>query len=459
MVGRGRVCVDGELRRRRGPRGRSATDLGAAFLTPPTRDDPGRRSTAGHAGRPPVRDRPRRRTRASSPARCRSSSAPSRTPSDPDAPDRRGRRGGRERPTSPLVVVGTNSMVESEGFDREHLALPGRQDDLVARRGRGQPAHGRARQRRLAGADAVARRRRGACCVGYFGGQEFGDAVADVLLGVAEPGGRLPTTWPAADEDVPVLSTHAGRRRRSRYTEGIHIGYRAWLKHDAAPAYWFGHGLGYTDIASTDVDGAGRRRPAARSSPSTVARRRTAASATASRSSRCTPSAPGSAVDRPVRWLVGFAPVRVPAGRDARPSTSRSRPGCSPTGPTAGPTSRAPTRCGSAPASSTCRCDDDRGAVHAHEHAGPTRWSRASTPTRAWSCVDGAYYLATSTFEYLPGMPVYRSTDLVEWTQIGNVATRPEQVGRRGRAHRRRRVGADDPPPRRRLLPHRHRSR
>ena len=41
---------------------------------------------------------------------------------------------------------------------------------------------------------------------------------------------------------------------------------------------------------------------------------------------------------------------------------------------------------------------------------------------------DGAYYLVTSTFEYLPGIPVYRSTDLVAWTHIGNVATRPQQV-------------------------------
>lgn len=39
-----------------------------------------------------------------------------------------------------------------------------------------------------------------------------------------------------------------------------------------------------------------------------------------------------------------------------------------------------------------------------------------------------AWYVVTSTFEYLPGLPVYRSTDLVEWTQIGNVADRPEQV-------------------------------
>ncbi len=42
--------------------------------------------------------------------------------------------------------------------------------------------------------------------------------------------------------------------------------------------------------------------------------------------------------------------------------------------------------------------------------------------------VDGEYYVVTSTFEYLPGIPVYRSTDLVTWEHIGNVATRPEQV-------------------------------
>jgi len=42
---------------------------------------------------------------------------------------------------------------------------------------------------------------------------------------------------------------------------------------------------------------------------------------------------------------------------------------------------------------------------------------------------DGAYYIVTSTFEYLPGIPVYRSTDLVSWQHIGNVATRPDQVG------------------------------
>ncbi|MFJ9561091.1 family 43 glycosylhydrolase [Streptomyces fuscichromogenes] len=43
--------------------------------------------------------------------------------------------------------------------------------------------------------------------------------------------------------------------------------------------------------------------------------------------------------------------------------------------------------------------------------------------------VDGTYYAVTSTFEYLPALPVYRSTDFATWEHIGNVATREEQVG------------------------------
>jgi xylan 1,4-beta-xylosidase len=41
---------------------------------------------------------------------------------------------------------------------------------------------------------------------------------------------------------------------------------------------------------------------------------------------------------------------------------------------------------------------------------------------------DGAYYVVTSTFEYLPGIPVYRSYDLVDWVQVGNVVTRDSQL-------------------------------
>ncbi len=213
-----------------------------------------------------------------------------------------------------LVVVGTNSAVESEGYDRTSLALPGRQDDLVR-------AVAAANPRTVvlvnAGSPVLMpwRDRVAAVLVGYFGGQEFGHAVADVLLGAAEPGGRLPTTWPTADADVPVLSTVPVNGALD-YAEGIHIGYRAWLKQDAAPAYWFGSGRGYTDIALVGVD-APASAAAGESLPVTVEVENRGERA-GKQVVQVYAERLGSAVDRPVRWLVGFAPVRVPAGEKAR---------------------------------------------------------------------------------------------------------------------------------------------
>jgi len=213
-----------------------------------------------------------------------------------------------------LVVVGTNSAVESEGYDRTSLALPGRQDDLVR-------AVAAANPRTVvlvnAGSPVLMpwRDQVAAVLVGYFGGQEFGHAVADVLLGVDEPGGRLPTTWPAAEADVPVLST-APIDGALDYAEGIHIGYRAWLKQNAAPAYWFGSGQGYTDIALVGV-----HTPASvtggETFPVTVEVENRGAR-DGKQVVQVYAERPDSAVDRPVRWLVGFASARVPAGAGAQ---------------------------------------------------------------------------------------------------------------------------------------------
>ncbi len=207
-----------------------------------------------------------------------------------------------------LVVVGTNSLVESEGYDRVTLALPGHQDDLVR-------AVAAANPRTVvlvnAGAPVLLpwRDEVAAVLVGYFGGQEMGNAVADVLLGVAEPGGRLPTTWPAADADALATTPVDGA---IQYAEGIHIGYRAWLKRDDPPAYWFGSGLGYTDIEI-----AGVRAPSSVAPGDTI----TVSAEVLNRGARdgkqvvqVYAERPMSTVDRPVRWLVGFAPVRVAAG-------------------------------------------------------------------------------------------------------------------------------------------------
>ena len=209
-----------------------------------------------------------------------------------------------------LVVVGTNAQVESEGFDRPSLALPGRQDDLVA-------AVAAANPRTVvlvnAGAPVLMPWRKdvAAVMVGWFGGQEFGSAVASVLLGESEPGGRLTTTWPEREEDVPVLST-TPVDGMLEYREGIHIGYRAWLKSGREPAYWFGDGRGYTAFVLHHVDVAPEVRPGdeimVRISVENVGAH------AGKEVLQVYAERPDSAVDRPTRWLVGFAPVRLEPG-------------------------------------------------------------------------------------------------------------------------------------------------
>jgi beta-glucosidase len=143
-----------------------------------------------------------------------------------------------------VVVVGTDERVETEGRDRVSLALPGRQDELVR-------AVTAANSRTVVVVNAGApvllpwRDEVAAVLVAWFPGQEFGNALADILFGEAEPGGRLPTTWPAREEDVPVLSIRPVDGQL-HYAEGLHVGYRAWLRGGRPPAYPFGHGLGYT---------------------------------------------------------------------------------------------------------------------------------------------------------------------------------------------------------------------
>ncbi|MFF0611209.1 beta-glucosidase [Nocardia tengchongensis] len=203
-----------------------------------------------------------------------------------------------------VVVVGTTEQIESEGFDRTTLRLPGRQDELVAAVAAANPRTvvvvNSGSPVEMPWRDDVA-----AVLLTWFPGQEFGSALADVLTGAAEPGGRLPTTWPKTIDDVPVLNTKPEPDNALRYSEGIHIGYRAWLKSGVAPAYPFGHGLGYTTWELDGLTVSGRT--------ATVTARNTGARA-GRQVVQAYLSRPDSAVDRPVRWLAGFAVVEAGAG-------------------------------------------------------------------------------------------------------------------------------------------------
>ncbi|MGW5763425.1 glycoside hydrolase family 3 C-terminal domain-containing protein [Streptomyces tendae] len=209
-----------------------------------------------------------------------------------------------------VVVVGTTEHGESEGHDRTGLTLGATQDALVR-------AVAAANPRTVAVVNSGGpvelpwREEAGAVLLAWFPGQEGGGGLADVLFGRAEPGGRLPTTWPAALADAPVTRTRPDGGRLA-YDEGLHLGHRGWLRHGRTPAYWFGHGLGYTTWAYEELTAP----PVTRADDDLTVRVRVRN--TGARAGREVVQVylarPASALDRPVRWLAGYAAVRARPG-------------------------------------------------------------------------------------------------------------------------------------------------
>jgi beta-glucosidase len=209
-----------------------------------------------------------------------------------------------------VVVVGLTEEQETEALDKHTLALPGEQDALVsavaAAAGRTVVVVNAATPVLMPWADEV-----DAVLVAGLPGQEGGHAVADALLGVREPAGRLVTSYPAADGENPgweVVPTDL----RLEYTDGTFVGYRGFAAGRAkAPAWWFGHGLGY---ASWDYTSAERAGAGGNGAPTVEVRVRN----TGDRDSREVVQVylQPAEHDQPVR-LVGWASAEVPAGASA----------------------------------------------------------------------------------------------------------------------------------------------
>ena len=94
----------------------------------------------------------------------------------------------------------------------------------------------------------------------WFGGQEMANALADVLFGDAEPGGRLPTTFPVRLEHNPSYGNFPGEIGEVRYGEGVLVGYRWYEARHLPTRFPFGHGLSYTTFALGEPTRVDRRR-------------------------------------------------------------------------------------------------------------------------------------------------------------------------------------------------------
>jgi beta-glucosidase len=210
------------------------------------------------------------------------------------------------------VVLADNA--EGEGMDRTTLGLPGDQDQLI---------------------DAVAAVNRRTIVVlntggpvlmpwlrhvqavlqAWYPGQQFGAALAEVLFGDRDPGGRLPVTFPASDAQGPAPPArperYPGVDGEQRYDEGIFVGYRWYDQFGQRPLFPFGYGLSYADFRFGDVRVKADRDGVVAWTRVTNTSRR--AGSTVAQAYLSFPPSAGE----PPRQLKGYEKVRLGPGRSA----------------------------------------------------------------------------------------------------------------------------------------------
>lgn len=221
-----------------------------------------------------------------------------------------------------IVFVGRNGEWDTEGSDLLGIELPGRQNELVRAVAKVNPRTIVVLQSggpvEMPWLDEVA-----AVLSAWYPGQEVGNAIADVLTGAADPGGRLPQSFPVRWADNPAHSqdreVYPGLAGKVRYEEGLFIGYRHYDRLGIAPLFPFGFGLSYAEfelgnlavqtdrfeadgvaIVSVDVTNIG-----ARSGSSVV---------------QVYVSDVASSLPRPEKELKGFAKITLAAGQTRRVS-------------------------------------------------------------------------------------------------------------------------------------------
>ncbi len=152
-----------------------------------------------------------------------------------------------------VVFLGLPDEAESEGYDRTTLDLPDTQLELLT-------AVVEANPRTVvvlfnggvvttAWAAEVP-----ALLEAWLPGEAVGSAVADVLLGRTDPGGRLAETIPLRLEDTAAYGNYPGDNGSVRYGEGVLVGYRWYDTRRMQVAFPFGHGLSYTSFGYTDLE-------------------------------------------------------------------------------------------------------------------------------------------------------------------------------------------------------------
>ena len=151
-----------------------------------------------------------------------------------------------------VLFAGLTMEWESEGYDRDHMDLPPGSDELITRVLAANPNTVVVLQSGTPVTMPWAPNTK-ALLHAWFGGNECGNGIADVLYGDTNPSAKLPLTFPVRLQDNPSFMNFRSERGRVLYGEDIYVGYRYYEKLDRQPLFQFGHGLSYTTFSRTDL--------------------------------------------------------------------------------------------------------------------------------------------------------------------------------------------------------------
>lgn len=151
-----------------------------------------------------------------------------------------------------VIFAGLPDVMESEGYDRSTMAMPGCQNELIREVLKVKPdtvvvLHNGSPVETPWADDAAA------VLEMYLGGQGVGEACDRILYGEVNPSGRLAETFPVRLEDTPCYMFYPGDGKKAVYGEGIFVGYR-YYDTKKIPVRWaFGHGLSYTEFRYSNL--------------------------------------------------------------------------------------------------------------------------------------------------------------------------------------------------------------
>lgn len=151
-----------------------------------------------------------------------------------------------------VLSIGLNKDWESEGYDRQHMELPLRTNDLVRAVLAANPNTVVVNQ---SGTPVEMPWIKDAKCLvqAWYGGNEGGSGIADVLFGDYNPSGRLSLSFPFWNIDNPAYLNFKTSNGRVLYGEDIFIGYRYYERLQKKVAFPFGYGLSYTTFEYLNV--------------------------------------------------------------------------------------------------------------------------------------------------------------------------------------------------------------